>query len=71
MLPNLNFLETNKIKLDGLIITHSHEDHIGGVCEMYKRLSCPIYCTTFAKNFLKADALDIAPSPKLTKNNLK
>lgn len=71
MLPNLNFLETNKIKLDGLIITHSHEDHIGGVCEMYKHLNCPIYCTTFAKNFLKADTLDIIPSPKLTIKEIK
>ena len=65
MLPSLAFLETNKIKLDGLIITHSHEDHIGGVCEMYKKLNCPIYCTTFAKNFLKVDALDIISSPNL------
>ena len=71
MLPSLAFLETNKIKLDGLIITHSHEDHIGGVCEMYKKLNCPIYCTTFAKNFLKVDALDITPSPNLDIKEIK
>ena len=71
MLPSLSFLETNKIKLDGLIITHSHEDHIGGVCEMYKKLNCPIYCTTFAKNFLQADALDITPSPNLNIKEIK
>ena len=75
LLPNLSFLEINKIKLDALIITHSHEDHIGGVCEMYKRLNCPIYCTTFAKNFLKVDALEmpIAPNLKVVeiKNNKK
>ena len=58
LLPSLSFLEANKIKLDALIITHAHEDHIGGVCEMYKKLDCKIYCTTFAKNFLKVDALD-------------
>ena len=65
LLPNLSFLETNKIKLEGLIITHSHEDHIGGVCEMYEKLNCPIYCTTFAKNFLKMDAMDMVVSPNL------
>ena len=67
MLPNLAFLENNKIKLDGLIITHAHEDHIGGVCKMYSKLDCPIYATTFAKNFLKVDALDepIAPNLKI------
>ena len=71
MLPNLAFVEANKIKLDGLIITHSHEDHIGGVCEMYKRLNCPIYCTTFAKNFLKVDALEMIPSPNLDIREIK
>lgn len=75
LLPNLSFLEINKIKLDALIITHSHEDHIGGVCEMYKRLNCPIYCTTFAKNFLKVDALEMPVAPNLKvveiKNNKK
>ena len=71
MLPNLAFLEANKIKLDGLIITHSHEDHIGGVCSMYKKLNCPIYCTTFAKNFLKVDALEMVPSPNLDIKEIK
>jgi len=71
MLPSLSFLELNKIKLEGLIITHSHEDHIGGVCEMYKKLNCPIYCTTFAKNFLKVDSLDVIPTPNLDIREIK
>lgn len=71
MLPSLSFLELNKIKLSALIITHSHEDHIGGVCEMYKKLNCPIYCTTFAKHFLEVDALDIIPSPNLDIHEIK
>ena len=71
MLPNLAFLENNKIKLDGLIITHAHEDHIGGVCKMYSKLDCPIYATTFAKNFLKVDALDEPIAPNLKINEIK
>ena len=71
MLPSLGFLELNKIKLEGLIITHSHEDHIGGVCEMYKKLNCPIYCTTFAKNFLALDALEVVPTPELKIKEIK
>ncbi len=71
LLPNLAFLDANRIKLDGLIITHSHEDHIGGVCEMYSRLDCPIYCSTFAKNFLKVDALDMPKSPNLKINEMR
>ena len=65
LLPNISFLKNNNIKLDALIITHSHEDHIGGVCEMYKHLKCPIYCTKFAKNFLQVDALEMPIVPNL------
>ena len=65
LLPNISFLKNNNIKLDALIITHSHEDHIGGVCEMYKHLKCPIYCTKFAKNFLQVDAMEMPIVPNL------
>ena len=65
LLPNLSFIKNNKIKLDALIITHSHEDHIGGVCTLYSQFNCPIYCTTFAKNFLYVDALEQTIVPNL------
>jgi hydroxyacylglutathione hydrolase len=29
-----NFLEKHSLHLDGLLITHHHRDHIGGVCEL-------------------------------------
>jgi ribonuclease J len=54
--PNLDLLKKYDIKLSALIITHSHEDHIGAVCDLIEDMSCPIYCTTFAKNFLYEDA---------------
>ena len=31
IMPNIEFLIKNNIKLDGLILTHAHEDHIGAV----------------------------------------
>ena len=65
MLPSLDFIRANKIKLDGLIITHAHEDHIGGVVQMYSQLNCPIYATTFGINFLKVDALEMPVVPNL------
>ena len=38
IMPNIDFLINNNIKLDGLILTHAHEDHIGAVPFLYKKL---------------------------------
>ncbi|GJL84868.1 MAG: MBL fold hydrolase [Micavibrio sp.] len=47
LLPDPSFLEENRDALEGLIITHAHEDHIGGVAYLWNRFRCPIYCTPF------------------------
>ena len=54
ILPDLRFLEGKRDKLDGIIITHAHEDHIGALMELWPRLKAPVYATRFA-----ADLLDI------------
>ena len=38
IMPNIEFLIENNIKLDGLILTHAHEDHIGAVPFLYEKL---------------------------------
>ena len=38
IMPNINFIIENKIKLDALILTHAHEDHIGAMPYLYKSL---------------------------------
>ena len=37
IMPNIDFLTNNDIKLDGLILTHAHEDHIGAVPFLYEK----------------------------------
>ena len=53
LLPDPQFLEERRDNLAGLIITHAHEDHVGGVAHLWPRLKCPIYCTEFTANILK------------------
>ncbi len=53
LLPDPAFIEARKAALDGLIITHAHEDHIGAVPYLWPRLGCPIYCSPFTAAVLR------------------
>jgi ribonuclease J len=54
ILPDLRFIEDNKIKLAGLVLTHGHEDHIGALLELWPRLKCPVFGTPFTLSLLRA-----------------
>jgi ribonuclease J len=53
LVPNAKFIESQRDKLLGLVITHAHEDHIGAVARVWERLQCPIYASPFAIQVLK------------------
>ncbi|MBU3732102.1 MAG: ribonuclease J [Beijerinckiaceae bacterium] len=52
-LPDLRFIEAQKDRLKGIIITHAHEDHIGAVMDLWPRLKAPLYATQFAADLLE------------------
>ena len=41
-------LENEIENIEGLFITHSHEDHFGAVAHIWPKLRCPVYATPFA-----------------------
>jgi ribonuclease J len=43
VLPDFTFLRQNADRVDGAIITHGHEDHMGGLSYLLRELSFPIY----------------------------
>lgn len=67
LLPNPVFLEKNKKKLKGLIITHAHEDHIGAVAYLWHRLECPIYASEFTAIVLKSKMEELGGTKPLIK----
>ena len=53
ILPDLGFITENRDRLEGLVITHAHEDHIGAIPWLWPQLQCPVWCTPFAAELIK------------------
>lgn len=53
LLPDPYLLEEYQDNLKGLVITHAHEDHIGGVAHLWPRFECPIYASRFTAAVLQ------------------
>ena len=47
------FIENRSHQLQGIVLTHAHEDHIGALSSLVERFNCPIYATSFTAEVLK------------------
>ena len=52
MMPDPTYIEERLHQLEALVLTHAHEDHLGAVAHLWRRLRCPIYATPFTADIL-------------------
>lgn len=53
VIPDFSYLERNRDKVKGFLITHGHEDHIGALPYVLRKIDAPIYCTSLTRALIE------------------
>ncbi len=77
VVPNISYLIENRSKVRAILLTHGHEDHIGGLPWILSELKVPVYGTEFTLALLEgkleehrllesADLIEMLPGKRFT-----
>lgn len=54
LMADPTFITARRERLAGIVLTHAHEDHIGALPYLWRRLRCPIYATPFTAALVRS-----------------
>jgi ribonuclease J len=53
VLPDFTYLRANAERVDGIVLTHGHEDHVGGLAYLLRDVAAPIYGSALSLGFAR------------------
>ena len=59
ILPDISWIRERCDRLEGILITHAHEDHIGAVGHLWEELRVPVYCRAFTAHIARLKMNDV------------
>ncbi len=77
VVPDISYLTENRSKVKAIVLTHGHEDHIGGLPWILSELNVPVYGTEFTLAYVEgkleehrllddADLIEMIPGSRFT-----
>src|SRR6202522_4233831 len=77
VVPDISYLTENRYKVRAIVLTHGHEDHIGGLPWILSELNVPVYGTEFTLAYVEgkleehrllddAELIEILPGRRIT-----
>ncbi|MCR5293825.1 MAG: ribonuclease J [Lachnospiraceae bacterium] len=71
VLPDISYLEENYSKVKGFVITHGHEDHIGAIPYVFRKINVPIYTTRLTMALIEKKLEEHAMMDRVTRRVVK
>ena len=71
VIPAMNYLRENREKVQAVIITHAHEDHIGALPYLLREFRIPVYGTAFTLSIVRNKLVEFELNTRVDLNLVK